>query len=239
MKKSFVLALVLLFSFANVSNASAQSFPSFNFPSIKPFPLPSKTPKSSKVPDPTTIPSPAPVSTKFEITEVDPSSGNYMQEFTIYGTNFGGGTGSVNFRLNNQSFSSGSAPIISWSNSEIKARVPAIAKGSYRIQVVNADGHKSNEKKFSVKNGIPVVNSNSIVARDGEIEMTFVGKEFGKRGSIDIYDGSTLAGHGILRSWSSSKIRFDLPDLPRKQYGFQITTADGRKSPLRMFIVGN
>ena len=229
----------------DLGSVSAQGFSSglFDFPSIKPFPFPSKTPKPTKTPEPTSGPTatpvPTPVSTRFEITDVEPSSANFMAEFTVYGTNFGSSAGSVSFRASNQSFSSGGAPIVSWTDTEIVARVPAVAKGSYRIQVIRSDGQKSAEEKFSVKNGQPIVNSNSIVVEDGEIEMTFVGKEFGRRGTIDIYDGGTFAGHGILRSWSTSRIRFDLPNLVRKQYGFQITTADGRKSSLKFFTVGN
>lgn len=237
-----VLLLVTVFSLTSVSSVSAVEFPSFSnfpFPTIKPFP--SKTPKPTSSPTnaPSSTPAPTPVSTKFEITDIDPSAANYMEEFTLFGTNFGNSAGSVNFRLSSQSYSSGAATIVSWSNTEITAKVPALVKGAYRIQIVRSDGQKSPEEKFSVKNGQPVVNSNSIVASGGEVEMTFVGKEFGKRGSIDIYDGSTLAGHGVLRSWSTTKIRFDLPSLPRKQYGFQITTADGRKSSIRLFTVGN
>ncbi len=241
MVKFFASFLVLSFILVNTSSVFAQGF--FNFPSIRPFPFPSKTPKPTETPEPTSTPTatpaPTPVSTKFEITDVDPSSANFMEEFTIYGTNFGAGAGSVSFRYYTQSFSSGGAPIVSWSNTEIKARVPALKKGSYRIQVIRADGQKSNEEKFSVKNGQPIINSNSIVVKNGEYEMTFQGTEFGRRGSIDIYNGDSLAGNGIIKSWSSSRIRFDLPTLPHHEYGFQITTADGRKSSMRFFTVGN
>lgn len=246
----FAFIIVLFLMLFDLKSVSAIDFPTggvFSFPSIKPFPFPSKTPKPSKTPEPTTnpsstptpTPSPTPVSTKFEITNVDPSAANFMEEFTIFGSNFGTNPGSVSFRAYNQSFSSGGAPIVSWTNSEIKAKVPALRKGSYRIMVIRADGQKSNEERFSVKNGQPIVNSNSIKVENGEYEMTFQGTEFGKRGSIDIYNGSDLAAQGIIRSWSTSRIRFELPSLPRHEYGFQITTADGRKSSLRFFTVGN
>lgn len=241
-----IVLLIILSAFVTTQNsAKAVDFPSFgpgfgSFPSVKPFPT--KTPKPSETPSgtssPTSTPAPTPTSNKFEILDIEPASANYMQEFTIYGSNFGS-AGSVNFRYYNQNYSSGGATIISWTNSEIKAAVPALKKGSYRIQIIRSDGQKSEEEKFSVKNGQPVMDSNSIKAVNGKFELTFQGQEFGRRGSIDIYNGGGLAGKGVIKYWSSSKIRFDLPALPRAQYGFQITTQDGRKSPLMFFTVGN
>ena len=213
-----------------------------SFPSTGNFPFPSKTPKpsASATASPTTAPTSTPApTTVFEITDIEPSSANFDQEFTIYGTNLGT-SGSVNFRLSSQSFSSGSAPIVSWGQNQIKVKVPALKKGSYRVQVVRSDGQKSNEERFSIKAGQPVVNSNSIQAVNGKYELTFQGSEFGsRRGVVNIYDGSTLVGTGIIKSWSSSRVRIDLPTLARKQYGFQIQTADGRKSSVQFFTVGN
>lgn len=222
-------------------NPFGSGFPS-NFPSTGNFPFPSKTPRpSSSAPASTAVPSTTPVpTTVFEIIDIEPSSVNFDQEFRIYGTNFGASGGSVNFRLSSQSFSSGAAPIVSWSNTEIVAKVPGLKKGSYRVQIVRADGQKSNEEKLSIKNGLPTINSTSISAVNGKYELTFQGTEFGtRRGTMNIYDGSTLVGTGIIRSWSSSRVRFDLPNLPRKNYGFQILTSDGRKSALQFFTVGN
>lgn len=215
------------------------------FPSFRPFPT--KTPKPTKAPTPapsstpiaSATPAPSSVPAQPEIEDVDPSSANFMQEFTIYGGGFGNNPGSVSFRLSNQSFISAGAPIVSWADDEIVAKVPALRKGSYRIQVATADGKKSNEVRFSVKNGQPIINSSSISNVNGEFEMTFQGTEFGRRGSIDIYSGSDLVGNGIIKSWSSSRVRFELPALPNHEYGFQITTADGRKSSLKFFTVGN
>lgn len=245
----FVVVFILLVDLESVfaldmpkisGNPFGSSF-SPGFPSGN-FPFPSKTPKPSATatPAPSSTPSSTPVpTTVFEITDVDPSYANFDQEFTIYGTNLGT-SGSVNFRLSSQSFSSGSAPIVSWGQNQITAKVPALKKGSYRIQVVRVDGQKSDEVRFSIKAGQPVVNSNSISAVNGKYELTFQGSEFGtKRGVINIYDGSSVVANGIIRSWSSSRVRFELPNLTRKQYGFQIQTADGRKSTIQFFTVGN
>jgi hypothetical protein len=222
-------------------------FNPFPFPSIKPFPFPSKSPAATLSPSPTATPvqsaspTPAPsISTAVQIEDVDPSSANFMEEFTLYGVNFGANPGSVSFRYYSQNFSSGGAPIVSWSPTEITAKVPAVKKGSYRIQVVTQEGKKSNEVRFSVSNGQPVVNSNSVRLLNGEYELVFEGSEFGsRRGSVDIYLGSNLAGNGIVKYWSSSRVRFELPDLPKAEYGFQITTYDGRKSSFKYFNIGN
>lgn len=224
-------------------------FNPFPFPSIKPFhfpthtPVPSSSPFSSASPAQTPSPSPTPapsISTAVEIDDVDPTSANFMEEFTVTGFNFGSNPGGVSFRYYNQGFPSEGAPIISWSNTEIKAKVPGVKKGSYRIRVTTSDNKKSNEIRFTVKNGQPVINSTSVRFLDGEYELVFEGSEFGfKRGSIDIYAGDSLAGNGIIKYWSSSRVRFELPELPNQEYGFQITTSDGRQSSLKFFTLGN
>ena len=222
-------------------------FNPFPFPSLKPFPFPTSTPAASATPLPSPTPTlspsitPAPsFTTAVEIDDVQPGSANFMQEFTLTGFNFGANPGSVSFRYYNQSYSSGGALIISWGNNEIKAKVPAVKKGSYRIQVITADKKKSNEKSFNVKNGQPIITSTSISVVNGEYELVFQGTELGsKRGSVDIYAGSNLAGNGDIKYWSSSRVRFGLPALPHQEYGFQISTSDGRKSSLRYFTVGN
>ena len=162
-----------------------------------------------------------------------------MEEFTVFGAGFGTNTGNISFRYYNQGYLSGNALIVSWSDSEITAKVPAVKKGSYRIQVMTSDGKKSNEVRFSVKNGRPIINSTSFSNSNGEIEITFGGREFGRRGSIDIYNGSNLAGNGVIEYWSSSRVRFEVPSLPENEYGFQITTSDGRKSSFKYFTAGN
>lgn len=242
-----ILLLVSIFTLTSASSVSAFDFPSssgvfgnFPFPSIKPFP--SKTPQPSNLPSSTPNPSasstPNP-STKLEILDIDPSSANYMDEFTIEGTAFGGTQGSVSFRASGQNYVSAGAQIVSWDNNKIKAKIPAVKKGTYYIQVVTSEGKKSNEERLSVKNGQPIIVSTSLNAVNGNYELTFQGTEFGRRGTINIYNGSSLVGTGVIRSWSSSRIRFNVPNLPRKEYGFQIVTSDGRQSALRMFTVGN
>lgn len=220
-------------------------FSPFPFPSFKPFPFPSSisTPAPTSTPVPSIIPSatPAPsVTTAVEINNVNPSSANFMQEFTLTGFNFGSNPGSISFRYYSQSYSSGGAPIVSWSSNQIKAKVPAVKKGSYRIQVITSDGKKSNEIKFSVNNGQPIVNSTSIRLLNGEYELVFEGTEFGsRRGEINIYADSNIEAKGIIKYWSSSRVRFALPNLPHREYGFQIQASDGRQSSLKFFTLGN
>ena len=246
MLRFFAFFVVLFLMLFDLKAVSAQGFNSdiFNFPSFNSFPFPSKSPKPTETPapsattSPSVTPTPAP-STILEIEDVEPSSANFMEEFTIYGSAFGSIPGAVNFRLSNQSFSSGGAPIVSWSDTEITAKVPAVRKGSYRIQVITSENKKSNEVRLTVKNGQPVINSTSLSNNNGEYELTFQGTEFGRRGSVGIYNGDSLVANGIIRSWSSSRIRFDIPNIPYHEYAFQITTADGRKSSLKYFSVGN
>jgi len=246
--RSFAFFIVLFLLLFDLSSVSAQNFSSFNFPAFSTFPFPSKTPKptptsqpsSTPVPSsPASIPSSSPVPTVLEIDDIDPTSADFMEEFIIYGGGFGTTPGSVNFRNPNQSFSSGGAVVVSWSEDEITATVPALKKGSYRIQVVTSDNKKSAEEKFTVRNGQPIINSTSLSNNNGKWELTFQGSEFGRRGTMDIYKGDSFSTKGIIKSWTSSRIRFEIPAIPHGEYGFQITTADGRKSSLKFFTVGN
>lgn len=219
------------------------------FPSLRPFTFPgsSQTPAPTATPAPSVSPTQNPASTpaptvnsEVEIEDVDPSSANFMQEFTLTGFNFGANPGSVSFRYYTQNYVTAAAPVVTWSNNEIKAKVPAVKKGYYRIQVITENGKKSGEVKFTVKNGQPVINSTSVSVINGVYEFTFQGLEFGSsRGGINIYSGQSLAGKGVIKYWSSSKVRFGLPALPNGEYGFQIQTSDGRLSSLKYFTAGN
>jgi hypothetical protein len=163
-----------------------------------------------------------------------------MQEFTLKGQNFGDTIGSVSFRYYTQNYSSGGAPIISWSNNEIHAKVPGVKKGYYRIMVVTADNKKSQEVRFTVNNGQPIVNSTSISLVNGKYEMIFQGVEFGyKKGIVNIYSNNNIISSGIINYWSDSRVRFSLPNLFHAQYGFQIQASDGRQSSFKFFTVGN
>lgn len=232
-----LLAVPLAITFFN----PFPSFKPFPFPAISPSPIASALPSSNPTPSQSSSPTPAPsISTAVEIEEVEPSSANFFEEFKIKGLNFGSQTGSVSFRYYNQSFVSGGAPIISWTNNEIRAKVPAVKKGSYRIRVITSEGKKSDEARFNVKNGQPIINSTSINSTNGQYEFIFQGTEFGySRGEINIYADNNVIAKGIIKSWTSSRVRFELPSLPSQEYGFQIQTADGRPSSLKYFTVGN
>lgn len=212
------------------------------FPSFRPFPTrtpkPTQNPTPSATPVESATPTPSSAPAQLEIEDVDPSSANFMQEFTLEGTNFGTAPGSVSFRYYTNSFTSGAA-IVSWSDTEIKAKVPGVKKGSYRIQVITSENKKSNEVKFTVRNGQPFINITSLHHLNNEYELIFQGTEFGRRGSIDIYLGSDLVGNGVIEYWSNSRVRFTLPSIPFQEYGFQLTTSDGRKSSFKFFTVGN
>lgn len=248
MVRLFALVIVLFLILFDFRAVTAFEFPQTSifapFPSFRPFPtgtpVPTRAPSPSPMPaaSGTPVPTSAPATLKIE--DVDPSSANFLQEFTIYGTNFGTTPGNISFRLYNNLLSSGGVPIVSWSDTEIVAKVPGVRKGSYRIQVITSDSKKSNEVKFSVKNGQPMVNTTSLHQLNNEYELIFQGSEFGfRRGSIDIYLGPDLVGNGIIESWSSSRVRFTIPNIPYQEYGFQLTTSDGRKSSLKFFTVGN
>lgn len=242
MRRSILFTLTLTLTLIAPTQTLAFDLPvrTIPLPSIRSFPAPSTdTPNPTQSPTPTPNPS-APQVTTVEISKVTPASANFMQEFIITGYNFGAKPGGVNFRYYTQNFLSGGAPIVSWSNNEIKAKVPAVKKGSYRIHVSTSDNKKSNEVRFVVLNGQPIVNSTSLRVRNGAYELIFEGTEFGsKRGEINIYQVGNIVAKGVIQYWSSLRVRFTLPNLTYASYGFQIQTQDGRQSSLKFFNVGN
>jgi len=81
------------------------------------------------------------------IGHVGPMVGQVDQTVTIDGEGFGTASGSVKFN-------SSSATVVSWSDNQIKVKVPSVAAGKYNITVVKSGGTISNVyDKFEVVSG--------------------------------------------------------------------------------------
>lgn len=214
--------------------------------SVKSTPKPnvkvSSAPKVSAVPStnpavsPSTTTSSNTKSSDMRINEVNPTSGNFMQTITLKGNNFGNSAGSVVFYANSSS-PSGGGPIESWSDTEVRFKVPAV-KGNTDYQLeVSAGGKMSNRIGFKVINGQPQLNSVSPNPAPG-LSITLSGTELGSsNGAVTFYEGGNPAGTCSITSWNDSQITCTIPaNLTQgKEYGLQITTADSRQTSFKYY----
>jgi hypothetical protein len=82
---------------------------------------------------------------------IDPNSGSVGSSITLHGSGFGTSNGFVIF-YNSNGQDSGGAPIESWSDTQITARVPGILapNSTYQVEVENSNKSKSNRTSFAV-----------------------------------------------------------------------------------------
>lgn len=193
-------------------------------------PVPSPSAAASATNNASPIPS-------ITLSELSPSSGNFMQTFILKGNNFGNG-GSVAF-INPQGQVSAGAVVDTWSNTEIKAKVPAVRGGTdFQIEV-SSGGKTSNRMTFRVNNGQPQLNSVSPNPAPG-VSLTFSGSEYGSsNGVVSFYDGSSMIGTCAVSSWSESQIVCTAPSnlTSGREYGVQITTSDGRQTSFKFYTI--
>jgi uncharacterized protein YkwD len=93
-----------------------------------------------------------PPSTTPQLTALSPSSGPTGTTVTLDGQNFGATQGGsrVYFRRTN-ALVYGSVTIVSWSNSQITARLSGSQKGSYYVWVRRADGRSTSARVFTLQ----------------------------------------------------------------------------------------
>lgn len=218
--------------------------------SVKTTPRPSLKASSSPVVSvaPTTTPAASSGTTStsnsnssdMRVSEVNPTSGNFMQTITLKGNNFGNSAGSVAF-YGTLSSPSGGGPIESWSNTEIKVKVPAIRGNTdYQLEV-SAGGKTSNRIGFKVISGQPQLNSVSPNPAPG-VSIILSGSELGSsNGAVTFFEGNTPAGTCSIASWSDSQISCTVPaNLTQgKEYGLQVTTSDGRQTSFKFYTLGS
>ncbi|MBI2012159.1 hypothetical protein HYS91_05320 [Candidatus Daviesbacteria bacterium] len=176
----------------------------------------------------------------FEVTKVNPSKADFLQDVSLTGSNFGSTPGFVNFYNRNSSLVAG-AVISNWTNSEAKFKVPAILGHSrYYLELQKSDGTRSNKIKFYVDDGQPKINLlESSNARVGEL-LTIRGEELGRRGKVIFSQNGVNVAEGAVRSWTSSRIRVYVPAglNSGQEYGIQIITNDNRPTSLVFYILG-
>lgn len=195
-------------------------------PTIKPSPTPSKI-------SPTSSPS-------TEIKSISPTSANFGAQITLTGSGFGQAKGGVTFYNQNGGNPYG-APILSWTDTSIRATVPFVAgHQKYQIEVSIANGSRSNRLSFEVLEGQPRIDSFTSSYPGGFITIT--GQNFGSSQGKVIFDdgsGQKLAECVFLyfATWSDSKIDCGLPSTLESgvEYGLQVITNDNHESSFKYF----
>lgn len=212
-----------------------------------------KTAPISLAPTPTVQPTRLPTSSPTEtpshvkVDSLSPNTGKFEDEFTVRGVNFGGNPGFVVFYVEERSTTEGiGGPILSWSDTEIKARVPFMrGKRTYKVGVKTADGIRSNKLDYTVTAGQPIIDTLSPagVAPGGQI--TIRGSELGNTpGQVNFHvPGSyeSASGASVISSWSDTTIVCNIPEIiaADKEYGVQLITTDGRKTSFKFYNVGH
>lgn len=209
-------------------------------PTSNPILSPTSTPK----PTPTLTPSPTP-QIIVKIDSITPTSGNYGSEITIKGSNFGYVNGSVSF-YNSSGINSGGSTIVSWSDSEVKGKVPFVKSDSdYQVEVGTSNGKKSNRIAFRVLAGQPIISSIAPSSMGPGDEIIIDGSGFGSNtGSVNFHQvdsPDSASGGSVITSWSDTQIKGNVPGIlaPNTEYGIQIITSDGRRSSFKYYQVGN
>lgn len=180
-----------------------------------------------------------------KIDSLSPSSGHSGQDFTIKGVLLGADTGEVIFCTVSQSANcSYGAPINSWIDTEIKARVPGILTqiGAHQIYVKAKNGKESNKLTFTLTAGQPIIdNITPGGAKPGE-QLVITGSNFGSgNGQVNFYKTyPNLNGSGNISSWSNNEVEITIPSNfeANTEYGIQIVSEAGASSSFKYYTLG-
>ncbi|NPV58246.1 MAG: hypothetical protein HPY75_01120 [Actinobacteria bacterium] len=143
------------------------------------------------------------------ITSIAPDKGEAGTEVTIAGTDFGDSQGSSYV-----SFGSVQATqYLSWSDTQIKVKVPAEVSGTVGVTVTTGGG-TSNAVEFTLKEvpqpQAPAITSIAPDKGEAGTEVTIAGTDFGDtRGSSYVSFGSVQATQYL--SWSDTQIKVKVP----------------------------
>lgn len=180
---------------------------------------------------------PTVIQTSFRVDSVNPTEGNFLQTITLQGSGFGSEQGSVIWFGQSVSgpeeWNIGGSPIVSWSDTEIKANVIFLkGKNIYQLEVHKKNGDKSNRTNFKVIEGQPQLTSWPNIGVPGR-EIILKGEEFGtEKGHVELRGPSSndAAGNCEITYWSDEEIHCKLPSSLSTfgDYGVGVVSADNR-----------
>ena len=165
-----------------------------------------------------------------QITSISPSRVRYNQVVTIRGTAFGAnrGTSRVIFR---EGKIPSSSQYISWSDTQIRVRVPTGARTG-DVQVVTAKGSDS----YGLTITSPWISSISPQTGRTNTVVTINGGNFGSSvTSSTVRIGSVVVSSTSFTSWSSSRIRFRIP-LNTPPGNLIVSTSEGTSNAIHLAI---
>ena len=165
-----------------------------------------------------------------QITSVSPSRVRYNQVVTIRGTAFSAnrGTSRVIFR---EGKIPSSSQYISWSDTQIRVRVPTGARTG-DVQVVTAKGSDS----YGLTITSPWISSISPQTGRTNTVVTINGGNFGSSvTSSTVRIGSVVVSSTSFTSWSSSRIRFRIP-LNTPPGNLIVSTSEGTSNAIHLAI---
>jgi RHS repeat-associated protein len=158
------------------------------------------------------------------VESLSPNTGVVGTQFTIYGTNFGPPMGTSTIQWNGPYLT---APIISWSDSQIVATVPNTA-ATGAVQVVT-NGGWSNKVVFTLPN--PVVNAVSPSISAVGSQVTISGTGFGTvQGTNSVQINSVNAS---VQSWADTQI---IATVPNTATGTVRVTVGGVSSNTNVYL---
>ncbi len=166
---------------------------------------------------------PAPV-----ISTISPVSAGVGAEVTITGSNFGASRGDSKVSLVWWIFPTDLAAgdYVTWSDSQIKFKVPAVSATSYSI-VVTVGGQQSNSVAFDLVEvpTAPSIDSISPASGAAGTPVTTTGSGFGSsQGSSTLKFGSTDV---TPASWSNTQITCNVPSMATGAVQVSVTTSLG------------
>lgn len=161
---------------------------------------------------------------------ITPQSGVFASLVSVTGSKFGNKQGSVVF-YNQKGQTPYGAIILDWSDDRVYFLVPAVAKGTYLVEIQTADGKESNRVSFTVTAAQPRIDLISPTTLKIGSYIMLWGDNFGSSGKVNFYKpGSQAAPASAINSyWSNNIIFAQIPkSLPGNQtYGIQVRTPNG------------
>lgn len=171
------------------------------------------------------------------LNSIDPSSGAVGSSIALHGSGFGTSNGYVVF-YNSSGQASGGAPVDSWADTEIKARVPTVAGNStYQVGIESSDGSKSNKISFNIGAVQPYIDGIDESTTQSVRKIKIRGSGFGNsQGTVNIYSNyPTLAQGYTISSWSDTEINVDVSGTSNsyQEYTVGVTISGGPSSSLK------
>lgn len=166
------------------------------------------------------------------ISSVSPQSVKYGETLTIRGQEFGTSRGNGRVVFYGGVYAA-SSEYVSWSDSEIRVRIPTGARKGEVLLITNM-GKRTTTNLTVTSPWIGSVAPNPV--RKAQEMITVTGENFGTtRGSSSVSIGSVVVPARWIATWSNAEIQYNLPVNTPTGY-VTVTTAQGHSNPVNLAI---